>query len=189
MRLAWRDRRMLEVADIAIVSAAVAALVVVATPKSFVYLNRLMLMAPVPGEPAAGVCRGQKSSDQASGSVHRWLVVAVYAAVVAPEAVQPPFMTREIAAELQTIKEQIGDPQSTLVIAPHGLEWWAGHILGTPVRSEPAPGTAHDYRRVLVLRNTVDCPRDVVNPFAAPPIRDSAVKLYAGRCVELYQSE
>jgi hypothetical protein len=112
------------------------------------------------------------------------LVVAVYAATWAPTAVQQPFMTREVADELNAIRAHIADADATLVLAPHGLEWWAGFLLGTPVRSG-VPSDTSRYGRVLLLRNTIDCPRDLVNPFPAPSVRGTTRTIYAGRYVEI----
>lgn len=184
---AWRDRARLAAGDLAIVMATAATTALLALPKSFVYFDRLLLMAPVP----AGVllafimARGQRLALWGGPIL---FALSLLAATTGPEAVQPPFMSQEVAGELRTLKQQITDPGSTLVIAPHGLEWWAGYILGTPVRSEVPRDASGQYRHVVWLRNTVDCPRDLASPFGAPPVADGVRKVFAGQCLEAFQN-
>jgi hypothetical protein len=187
MHMTWRDRHDLASADIAVVGAAAATMVVLGMPKSFVYFDRLMLMVPAPGSLllAFAIARSRRIGIWTGPAL---LVVSIFGAATSAATVQPPMMTPEVAAELQALRPQISEPESTLVVAPHGLEWWAGHLLGTPVRSEVSDRSSRAYSRVLVLRNTVDCPRDRVSPFPAPPLNTQARKLYAGRCLELYQT-
>lgn len=185
--LAWRDRDELGLADVALVAALAMTLVVLAAPKSYVYFNRLQLMAPVPGAALLTfvVARGRRIGAWAGVPL---LLIAGYAAVNAPETVQRPLMDQEMADELSAVRGRIPDPESTLVIAPHGLEWWAGHLLGTRVRSS-LPHDAAKYRRVMLLRHTVDCRSSAMSPFAPPSVDETARKIYAGRCIELFQSE
>ena len=185
IRVVWRDRHTLPGADIAIVIAAAVTLVILGPPKSYVYFNRLMLMAPVPASLLLAfiIARSVPAGIWAGVPL---LLIASYAAATGPAAVQPALISPEVVEELKQIRRHIPDPDSTLVVAAHGFEWWAGYILRTPVRSAIP---SHDYRRVLLLRNTVDCPPEVVSPFAAPPIGDAAQKLYLGRCVEVYQAQ
>jgi hypothetical protein len=116
------------------------------------------------------------------------LILALIAAAAGRIAVQRSFISEAPAAELRDFKKQIADPPSTLVIAPHGLEWWAGYFLDTPVRSSLDNETLNQYRRVLYLRTTIDCPPEIVPPFPMPAISPSATKTHFGRYFEVYEA-
>ena len=53
--------------------------------------------------------------------------------------------------ELIAMRALIGDPDKTLVVARHGLQWWAGHFLHTPVRNTLPDDAYTRYDRVLQL--------------------------------------
>ena len=53
--------------------------------------------------------------------------------------------------ELIAMRALIGDPDKTLVVARHGLQWWAGHFLHTPVRNTLPDDAFTKYDRVLQL--------------------------------------
>jgi hypothetical protein len=54
-------------------------------------------------------------------------------------------------AELIAMRPLIADPAKTLVVARHGLQWWAGHLLHTPVRNTVPDDAFTKYDRVLQL--------------------------------------
>lgn len=186
VRLLWRDRRSLAGADIAIVTSVAATTVLLLAPKSAVYFDRFFLMAPIPVSLllAFVVARLQRTQLIAGGAL---LAMAIVAATKGPEAVHRPLMNQDVADELRTIGASLTTPQSTLVVAPHGFEWWAGYFLDTPVRTEVPAGASRRYARVLLLRNTMDCSPEVVSPFSVVALGASAEKIYAGHCLEVYQ--
>jgi hypothetical protein len=58
----------------------------------------------------------------------------------------------DAAAELRSLRPLITDPAGTVVLARHGLQWWAGYLLKVPVREEGASAELiAKYQRVLVL--------------------------------------
>jgi len=184
---AWRDRRALLAADVAIVSALAVVTAILIAPKSYVYFNRLLLMLPVSGSLLlAFVIARSSRADLWAGTA--LLVLASAAAVSAPASVQRPLMNPDVASELLLLQQRISDADRTLVVAPHGFEWWAGHLLGTRVRGELPAGAKREYQQVLLLRNTADCPPDVVSPFRAPDVADGARPLFAGRYIEVYEA-
>ena len=74
---------------------------------------------------------------------------------------------RELSAFLAT-KHSGQDKQRLLVVARHGLEWWAGYILGTPVRLDKVPedaATKYDYVYILAGGSNERGPR------GGPPMR------------------
>ena len=63
-------------------------------------------------------------------------------------------MNEHLALELKSLRESIPNPTKTLVVARHGLEWWAGFVLHTPVRMGQIPSNAFEkYDRVLILES------------------------------------
>ena len=51
------------------------------------------------------------------------------------------------------MRAEIASPQTTLIVAAHGVQWWAGHTLHTPVRMGKIPDDAFTkYSRVLILK-------------------------------------
>jgi hypothetical protein len=182
----WRDRRSLQTADLAIVPAAALTTLILVCPKSYVYFDRLFLMVPIPASILL-VFIMARLHNAARWSGFALLLLSFFAAVAAPQAVQHPLMNKEVATELSRVQRLIPNAESTLVIAPHGLEWWAGYFLGTPVRSTIAGVSTSQYGRVLYLRNTVDCPPEVASPFPLPPIDPKAPLIYLGHYIEVYQ--
>src|SRR5207244_9809214 len=99
-----------------------------------------LLMAYLPAAMVLAFVMARRAVSGAS----RWparalLVAALVVAVVSPwrtwnSLAQETLMTDGSAEELREIRRLIADPDSTLVIASHGLEWWAGFLLNTPVR-------------------------------------------------------
>lgn len=63
-------------------------------------------------------------------------------------------MNEQLAAEMVSLREHIPNPEKTLIVAAHGVEWWAAFYLHTPVRMGQIPKNAYDrYDRVLVLQS------------------------------------
>jgi hypothetical protein len=159
-----RDRTDLQDADVAVVGALVATCAVLVWPKGSSYFYRLLLMAPVPGALLLTFINGRQARRNASP----WptvvlLGLAVAAAVQSAWMVPPRVVDEQVARELVELRSQVSEPDTTLLIAPHGLEWFAGYFLRTPVRQGPY-GTVRRqdlpadsfarYRRVLLLRFT-----------------------------------
>jgi len=101
--LVWRDRANLPRADIAIVAALAAAILLAVCPKSFVYFDRLFLMVTIPASLLlAFIMAKLEAAARPAGFAILGLFLLALAA--APHAVQRPLMNREFAAELQNIK-------------------------------------------------------------------------------------
>lgn len=62
-------------------------------------------------------------------------------------------ITPEAFADLYHLKPQIGGERESLVIARHGLEWWAGWVLQTSIGQEKALDSQayRKYRRIVIL--------------------------------------
>lgn len=208
----WRDRGDLSRADAAVTGALVVSSIFLVVPKREDYLFRLGLMASVPLATALAFLMSRRAVAGRS----RWvgisaLVVAIAVATMAfVERMGAPGQLVELAAtsghdagaELRGLREHIPDPDSTLVMSSHGLEWWAGYFLHTPVRLGTAdrdysgafqpdkiPADAFTrYRRVLFLRRLLPSNIDERAPAPADAFAHPALtRIYAGPAFELYE--
>src|SRR5262249_49130150 len=99
-----------------------------------------------------------------------------------------PFMTEGAAQELREFRPKIPDPESTVVVAPHGLEWWSGYFLGTPVRMRKPSLPPSQYQRFFLLANPLYFPWPETPKIIAPePIKPPAQQIYKGRYIEIYE--
>ena len=64
---------------------------------------------------------------------------------------QGPVLTVAAKTELESLKEQFKEPEDTLVVAPHGLEYWVGFIWETRTVSISIPNERKSHRKVLVV--------------------------------------
>ena len=147
------------------------------------HAQRLSLMAAVPGGLAVAFALGALVRSV----TWRWLAIAGATGLVvmtavplaslarprdrgpgdrpSPGLVKAPVIDDETLQELRAVRERIDDPEHTLVVARHGLQWWAGHVLHTPVRNTVPEDAFSRYRRVLMLRENRSGPE---GPFGRP---------------------
>jgi hypothetical protein len=202
LRRVWLDRRELSRADIAIVTAAAITAIVLLAPKNKEHLRRFTLMLPVPAATILGFTLARRAASGRSPWPGRVtlagaLAVAGLSVVNAGRLVTPPQIDAESVADLREMRAQIPEPASTLVIGEHGLEWWSGYVLHTPVRMlsiEPQtygsvrasvpPDAFERYRRVLVVRH-VPAPRADRTPAPNAGPGPSLHRLQTGRVLEL----
>jgi hypothetical protein len=178
LRRLWVERSTTPLADRAVVLAAGATAALLTCPLlSGEYLMRFALMAPVPLAIAVAYLLVRRTVE----GRRTWPTVVVAGAALgsglagfAPSFLPTPpnrsgtmqtgerpprggplFMqvvSDEGAAELRELRPLIPDPKRTLVVARHGLEWWAAFLLHTPVRQGRPPDDSFDrYERVLLL--------------------------------------
>lgn len=64
-----------------------------------------------------------------------------------------PFLETATIVELKSLAVYIRDPERTLVVAEHGIEWWSAWFLGTHVAQPGAlrPGDWQNYEAILFL--------------------------------------
>lgn len=161
-RRLYRDRASLPPADAAVVAAVLATIAVLVCPKNPAYMGRLVLMVPVPAAFVMAFLsarRAGRNAPAAAGYVLLGLALVVGSTSWA--IVPRPVISEAAARELRAFRPLLPDAERTLVVAPHGLEWFAGFLLHTPVRMSPyGPLQRADlpadvftrYRRVLLLR-------------------------------------
>ena len=64
-----------------------------------------------------------------------------------------PVLNQAELRELFDMRGEISEPRTTLIVAAHGVQWWAGHAFHTPVRMGTIPDDAFTkYSRVLILK-------------------------------------
>lgn len=104
-----------------------------------------------------------------------------------------PSLTAEAFRDLETLREQIEAPERTLVVARHGLEWWAAWQLKTHVGQETAVDeqTFYKYERVISLSQKeaeqfqdTQQPQPFPNPYS-PPDRPPVYESDFFKAVEL----
>lgn len=157
MRWMWRNRKIVARCDAAVVLGASAAIVVMVCP--FFpqdYLGRFMLMTPVPvAVLLAFLIAHRAAAGQSSRPAKAVAIVVLLLAMISPFMTQGPTIGPDEAAEIKTFSDLIPDPFHTLVVAPHGVQYWAGLLLHTPVRMGELPEDAFTrYQRVLILEQT-----------------------------------
>ena len=184
-----RDRTELIPADFAIVIALIGITAFLAVPKAEEYSGRLALMATVPLAFLIVFLTGRSAAANRSLIPAFFLLLAVPSITHPPQIwMQRPFMIEGAAQELREFRQRIADPQSTVVVAPHGLEWWSGYFLGTPVRMRKPSLPSSQYQRILLLRDTRDFPLpDMPGNIAPEPIKPPAQQIYKGRYIEIYE--
>ncbi|MCE9620652.1 MAG: hypothetical protein K8R92_12195 [Planctomycetes bacterium] len=191
------------------------------------YAQRLGLMAPVPVAVVftflgARLVMAKKTSPLEAPApllppgkaLYRafaawWIAVSVaYGAVHSITGISTPgaVLTDEELRELFALRSEIPEPRTTLIVAAHGIEWWAGYALHTPVRIDRVPDdAASKYARVLILKKTMNQGRRPPMPDGgaarnpdgpggrpAPPgeqvfIPDNARSIHRGERFELFE--
>ena len=204
LRRVWQDRRALSRADIAVVTAAAITAIVLLVPQSRETMRRFTFMLPVPAGTILGFVLARRAVDGRSPWPGRVvfagaMVVASLSVLNAGRLVEPPQIDLDAAEDLRDMRIQIPEPASTLVIAPHGLEWWAGYFLHTPVRvvsmkpqtygsvrASVPPDAFRRYRRVLHVRHAwrPRADRQATTPAAPDP---ALHRLQTGRALELFE--
>lgn len=185
-----KDRSVMDAADIATITALIAVSVFLAVPKAGELSGRLASMAVVPVAFLVTFVTARRAVVNASLLPEFLLLITLLVFSPPPVgAIQRPFMNEEAAAELRQFRNQLDAPESTLVVAPHGLEWWSGYFLDTPVRTQKPDSPFTRYQRVLLLRNTAAFPLIGMPGNIRPePIDPLARRLFAGRFIEVYES-
>ena len=141
--------------DLAIaIGSACGVALLVAPVFSGVWVVRFQLMTPVP---VAALLSLVATKFHWDGNP-RWrrnvmLGVLGLLALVSPAAMQGPVISKAAADELRELKKtKIVDSENTLVVAPHGMEFWAGYLMRTRVKRTSVPRDVSSYDRVLLLK-------------------------------------
>ena len=99
-----------------------------------------------------------------------------------------PVLSQVELQELLDMRAQIASPQTTLIVAAHGVQWWAGHVLHTPVRMGKIPDDATTkYSRVLILKKNKSDRRG--KPEEQLEMPDKIRIVYEGTYFMLFEAE
>jgi hypothetical protein len=150
-----RRRREVPAADRALVGSCAVLGLVLASPLLGVdWAERLPLLASVPAAIVLGFLLASSrrpAPTRILASLASVLCVAGFALSVGP--LGRPSIPPESVVELRGISARIEQPERTLVIARHGLEWWAAWYLRTRVSQEfdVDPSVWAEYEAVFML--------------------------------------
>lgn len=147
------------------------------------YASRLHLMAFLP---ASFVCAFALSRIRSTYRYRlllgtAWLAVIVPTIVPLPKVSQPA-ISPEACLELRALSVHIPNPDHTLIVARHGLEWWAAWALETKVARDFAvePDAWQKYKTVLFLRQSPQTRTGGSGPFPDVVIPQEAEVLHRG---------
>lgn len=124
------------------------------------------------------------------------LLVSVGSAIVVFVPVTMTSIPADSLAELYQLRQYVPAPEDTLVVARHGLEWWAAWALRTHVRQEYDISRQrwNRYGTVLFLRQRADFAPFGPMGFGGPPFKEvqiprQAEVLFEGRYYVLATSD
>ena len=188
--LLWRQRRELSPAECTVATAAaLTALVLVAPLYEGQKAERLLLVAIVPTAIAATFVLSRIVLLSWSRIVGACALIFV----LTDAARTLPFGGRasvgeNLVEELRSLAPLCPDPERTLVVARHGLEWWAAWTLHTHI-AQPTAVTADDwsaYTRVLHMQEKRPA-RPPCGPGHELTLPPDAVLLHSGATLTLYR--
>jgi len=198
----WRKTVRERATTLTLVGAAVSAAVL-----SFPLLGgmdglRLHLMAYLPAAAIVAWVVGNLSPVRTRLACATLLVANALAIAPAIPLLARPTIAPPSYAELMSLPDRAGDSPNTVVVARHGLEWWAGWAFGPDADVVPTIGATpalwKRYSRVLLLRET-KVPDESVHPRlgaaapaetyrdGAPPVEGATV-IYEGEWYRLSEA-
>jgi VanZ family protein len=163
----WRRTARDRAATATLVGAAVSAAVLSCPLLGGIDGLRLHLMAYLPA--AAGVAWLAGSLPRPGTRMLCAILLLANALAVLPVIPQAtrPTIAEPSYAELMSLRDRVGDSQGTVVVARHGLEWWAAWAFGSDAAVVPTVGATPSlwrrYNRVLLLQET-KVPDDSAGP-------------------------
>ncbi len=153
--IAWRRRRALPAADVAVVVGT--ALTVVLLTGPWFGQDKALRFALIALLPAIIVGAFGLLHIKTPWGRHSVLTATLFVGVGSTAAYLPnggkAILTDSAMTELQGLAALVADPRSTLIVAPHGIEWWSAWFLRTRI-AQPDALTPEDwtrYQRVLLL--------------------------------------
>jgi hypothetical protein len=170
---AWRRRADLQPADTAIVIGTALAVSLLTGPwVGGDVLMRFSLIAMVPGVVATLFALMSIRRRWLRGLLGGLSMVLILVPSLAMLAHGGHFvLSTEAYRELESLKDQVSDPQRTLVVAAHGIEWWTAWTLHTQIAHASAlrPEDWHAYDSVLFLSSKQGFPGSPGGPRRPPP--------------------
>lgn len=160
------------------------------------YSGRLLLMAYAPAAVVLAFLLTRLDNRPARWAV---TVIALVSTVTLSAGMlrdgRPPSITEPAYDELHQMVGLITDPKKSLVVARHGLEWWAGWVLATNVAEASSfdAKTISKYPAVFYLQQIADTPSYGPAGPAGPPFPEAqapcgAEVIFQGRYFRLAKS-
>lgn len=196
--LVLRKRREISPAQSVTVIAAIITCFVLASPLTNWEFGagRLFLMGYLPASVLVAFLIQYSSRRQRAALTTVVLLVTVGSAIVVFVPVTMTSIPEESLAELYQLRRYIPAPEKTLVIARHGLEWWAAWALRTHVSQEHNISRQmwNRYDTVLFLRQVADFAPFGPMGFGGPPFNEVQIPrqadvLFEGRYYVLAESD
>jgi hypothetical protein len=158
--------------------------------------QRLSLIAYVPSVPLLSFIYSKLKSRSVKNLFLVILFIIVLVSVIIRVNIKPVSnMSRGPYSELIVIKERLPSDGSILLVARHGLEWWASYILRTNVILEKVLLKVYwerfDNMLFLVQKKEKSPfgPAGIFGlPFREPAIPDSSKLIFTGEYFDLYKS-
>ncbi|MDQ7816588.1 MAG: hypothetical protein RDU14_06135 [Melioribacteraceae bacterium] len=158
--------------------------------------QRLTYIAYVPAVPLIAFVYSRIKTRRIKNIVLVIVVAVISISAIVRINIKPVSnMSRGPYAELQILKERLSSDRNILLVARHGLEWWASYILQTNVILEKALLKVYwkrfDNMLFLVQKKEKSPfgPAGVFGlPFREPVIPDSSKLIFEGKYFNLYKS-
>lgn len=118
------------------------------------WFNRLLQMAYVPASLILSFLVIESNDIVIKRFISGFVTVLILISIIMGFTVKrQPSISEESYLELNQIKKIIDKPDSTLIVARHGLEWWVAWVLRTKVAQDKAinPDTWLHYDTILFL--------------------------------------
>ena len=153
-RRIYARRVELSAADAAVATGCLGSLFVLLLPiLNATWSMRFQLMTPLPAAVLLLYSVTQLVPGKRRAHVSRWLMrAAAVAGICGPFFIQGPVLSAAALAELETLGDQLPDSENTLVVAPHGVEFWVGLMTSTQVTSGEVPSHRGDVEHLLIVQ-------------------------------------
>ena len=107
--------------------------------------------------------------------------------------IKQPVISTEAYVDLSVLKSKINEPEKTIIIAPHGIEWWVGWQVKTKIGNPGAVNVKlpEMYKNVIFLE-TIQNDNRIIQPrtgktFPNPIIPDPNRLIYSSAYFNAYE--
>lgn len=157
LRRIWGNRDEQDFAAAAVAMGCLGSLFVLLLPVlDATWSMRFQLMTPLPAAVLLLYCGTQLVSVSQRATISKWMVrAAIVTGLCGPAFMQGPVMSAAGVGELQTLGQRLEQSkitETTLVVAPHGVEFWVQLMTSADVTSSGIPAGRGGYDHLLVLQ-------------------------------------
>ncbi|MCR9199352.1 MAG: hypothetical protein NXI04_11955 [Planctomycetaceae bacterium] len=153
-RRIYSGRQQLPAADAAVAIGCLGSLSVLLLPiLNATWSMRFQLMTPLPAAVLLLYSVTQLVPEKRHANVSRWLVrAAAVVGICGPFFMQGPVLSAAAMDELETFGNQLPGSENTLVVAPHGVEFWVGLMTSAQVTSGEVPSHRGEFEHLLIVQ-------------------------------------